>query len=257
MININKKGSGDIHYYLQLAVEAARGAVKLIFQDLSDDNREIMVDLPRDVKIKADTRSESFITEELSMKSPYPILSEENDLTKIELNDNEYCWIVDPLDGSLNYSRGIPINCISIALWKGMEPLLGVVYDFNRNEIFTGIANQGAWLNSIPIKVGTVKEKSKAVLFTGFPVGTNFSQKSLLAFVNDIKEYKKIRLLGSAAVSLAYVACGRGDCYRENDIKIWDVAAGLALVKAANGLIKYTFSKNTYTLKVEAKNHFL
>jgi len=257
MTNIHKKGSGDVHYFLQLAVETAKNAAKFIFHDLSSDNREIAVDLPHDVKIKADTRSESLIIEELSTKSKHPILSEENGLTKVGLNNDEYCWIVDPLDGSLNYSRGIPINCISIALWKGMEPLLGVVYDFNRNEMFTGIVGHGAWLNNIPIKVSVIKEKSKAVLFTGFPAGTNYSQESLLAFVDDIKKYKKIRLLGSAAISLAYVACGRGDCYRENDIKIWDVAAGLALVKAAKGLIKYTFSENTYSLKVEAKNYFL
>ena len=95
--------------------------------------------------------------------------------------------------------------------------------------------NKGAWLNGQKISTNKVKEKSQAILATGFPVSTDFSKDALLDFVEDIRGYKKIRLLGSAALSLAYVACGRADVYKENNIKIWDVAAGLALVKAAGG----------------------
>ncbi len=246
----------DIYGFLQFAVETAKSAVKDVFNDLTG-NREITKDLLHDVKIKADTRIETFIIESLSKRYDYPILSEESCLLQEGLRDNRYCFIVDPLDGSLNFSRGIPICCISIALWKGMKPLAGVVYDFNKNEVFTGIVNQGAWLNDNPIKVSSINEKSKAVLFTGFPVNTNFSKESLNRFVEDIREYKKVRLLGSAALSLAYVACGRGDYYRENDIKIWDVAAGLVLVAAAGGAINYTVSCNENTFIVNAGNHLL
>jgi len=106
-------------------------------------------------------------------------------------------------------------------------------------------------------EVSETTEISKAVLCTGFPVSTDFSQKSLLGFIEDIREYKKIRLLGSAALSLAYVACGRADVYMENDIKIWDVAAGISLVKAAGGMFKYapTGKKNIYRIK--ASNQYL
>jgi myo-inositol-1(or 4)-monophosphatase len=246
----------DIYNFLQFAVETAKNAAKDVFQDLNS-SMEVTTDLLHDVKIKADTRIEAFIIESLSRIYDYPILSEESCLLQEGLKDDRYCFIVDPLDGSLNFSRGIPICCISIALWKGMEPLAGVVYDFNKNEVFTGITNQGAWLNNHPIKVSSIKEKSKAVLFTGFPVSTNFSKEPLMEFVEDVMEYKKVRLLGSAALSLAYVACGRGDYYRENDIKIWDVAAGLALVAAAGGVINYSATYNEHTFKVNAGNHLL
>ena len=128
--------------------------------------------------------------------------------------------------------------CISIALWRGMHPLLGVVYDFNRDETFAGIDGKGAWLNGRPIRVSDVVKTSKAVVCTGFPISTDFSKEGLVHFVQTVKRFKKIRMLGSAALSLAYVSCGKADCYQEDDIRIWDVAAGIVLVKAAGGAIE-------------------
>jgi myo-inositol-1(or 4)-monophosphatase len=138
-----------------------------------------------------------------------------------------------------------------------MEPLLGVVYDFNRDEMFTGLVTEGAWLNGMPIKVSDVVEESKAVLCTGFPISTDFSELALLNFVKDIQSYRKVRLIGSAALSLAYVASGRVDAYQENDIAIWDVAAGIAIVKAAGGVAHFRPSKVENKLIVKAGNSFL
>ena len=167
-----------------------------------------------------------------------------------------YQWIVDPLDGSLNFSRSIPICCISIALWKGVEPLLGVIYDFNRDECFVGLVNSKCELNKKEITTSNVKEKYKAILATGFPTNTDFTQNELQKIVIDIQQFKKIRLLGSAALSLAYVACGRVDYYYEN-IKIWDVAAGLALIKSLGGVVHFTKPKNDMTLTVQASNPYI
>lgn len=216
-----------------------------------NSNIRVVQQLARDVKLEVDYHSESILINTLQQESDFPILTEERGL--INANSVEYSgyqWIVDPLDGSLNFSRNIPLCCVSVALWKDENPFLGVIYDFNRNEIFSGLVDKGAWLNGLPITTSNANVKSKSVLAMGFPVSTNFSQDALSDFVEDIVEYKKIRLLGSAALSLAYVACGRIDSYKENDIKIWDVAAGLALVKAAGGEISYKSSSNSYVFNV-------
>lgn len=235
---------------LDLAVAAAKNATKGIKADYHEVSRE----LEHDVKIVADREMEKIIIETISKTSEYPILSEESG--EINIKKSEYLWIIDPLDGSLNFSRGIPICCVSISLWKNELPLLGVIYDFNRNDMFIGIVGKGASLNGKLIKVGSIKEKNRAVICTGFPAATNFAEGALSSFVKKLSDYKKVRLIGSAALSLAYVACGRADVYQENDIKVWDVAAGLALVKAAGGEVKYTktFLKNTFSVKAANKD---
>ena len=191
----------------------------------------------RDVKIKGDILSETIIVESLQLNSSFPILSEEAGFIG-KIDREQYLWIVDPLDGSLNYSHGIPLFCISVALWKGKEPILGVIFDFSRNELFSGIIGEGAWLNETAIKISETKKKKEAILCTGFPINTDFSEEGITKFVKQIQEYKKIRLLGSAALSLAYVACGRVDAYMEDNIMLWDVGAGCAIVKAAGGEIQ-------------------
>jgi myo-inositol-1(or 4)-monophosphatase len=243
--------TSELTELLALAADTVKRAARLVARDLAGA-RLVKRDLRRDVKIEADRRLEALIVKELKKYSALPILSEESgwDAGKT----GKLRWIVDPLDGSLNFSRGIPINCISLALWEGNKPLLGVVYDFNRSELFTGLVGRGAWLNGRRIRSGGVAQKSKAILCTGFPSGTSYSDRELNGFLQAVKAYKKVRLLGSAALSLAYVACGRADAYREQDIKIWDVAGGLALVLAAGGRIKLASSKVFNALRVKAAN---
>ena len=244
----------DLYNSLDISVNVAKEAALSIPPDI---DRSVSTDLGRDVKVKADTYLNKIIIERLTEKSPYPVLSEEEDFSKNRLTGNGYLWIVDPLDGSLNFSRSIPLCCISIALWKEMEPLIGVVYDFNRDEMFTGMVGEGAWLNGKQIKIGNIEDKKNAIFCTGFPVNTDFSDKALLDFVRDVQSYKKIRLLGSAALSLAYVASGRADIYHEKHIAIWDVAAGIAIVKASGGNVQFNSSKDENRLTVKAANNFL
>ena len=229
----------DSNKYLSIAKEAATAAGKYL-QKVIGPKTKIIANPHRDIKLEADFKSEQIIIDILKDKSNFPILSEERGSIEIKnaIEEEQYKWIVDPLDGSMNFSRGIGVCCVSIALWQDSYPVLGVIYDFNRNEYFTGVANEGAWLNGNPISTGKVKEITNAVLATGFPVSMDYSNKALSSFVLDISRYKKIRMIGSAALSLAYVACGRFDIYYEKSIKIWDVAAGLALVKAAGGTIE-------------------
>lgn len=190
----------------------------------------------RDVKLQADCESEKIILDCISSASPYPLLAEESGEHDLAAGDTPF-WIIDPLDGSLNYSRGIPFFCVSIALWQGQQPLLGVVYHINSDELFSGIVGQGAWCNDRIISVSTTASPKEAMLATGFPVNRDFHSESLQRFLRDVQQFKKVRLLGSAALSLAYVAAGRVDAYYEDDIMLWDVAAGIALIKAAGGWI--------------------
>ncbi len=238
---------------LTLVEQIVKEAVKEIMPDLAGA-RQIDLDLNHDIKIKADKILETFILKRLTQETKYPILAEESGLSQGDVLGEGNYWIVDPLDGSLNFSRAIPLCCISIALWKNNQPVLGVIYDFNRQELFSALVGTGAWLNGKPIKVSATAEKTKAILTTGFPAGTDYSNQALKQFVDDVKEFKKVRLLGTAALSLAYVACGRADYYWEEGIKLWDVAAGLCLVKAAGGVYKISKIRDNYALDVKAAN---
>jgi myo-inositol-1(or 4)-monophosphatase len=195
----------------------------------------ITAKMAHDVKLKADHESEKIIINILSTTN-FPILSEEAGL--IPSNQNTVLrWIVDPLDGTVNYLEGLPICCVSIGLWEGDHPLLGVVYDFCHEKIYKGIVGGGAWLNNKPICIKQERSLNQSILCTGFPVSMDFSSTSLKTFIKQIKYFKKVRLLGSAAMSLAFVASGCADVYYEQKIKIWDIAGGLALVKAAGGVV--------------------
>jgi len=223
--------------YLEIGKKAAKAAGNFLL-NYSKENLEILKNDGKDIKISADKEAEKIIVDILSEETDISLLCEESGLVG-ENNSEELKWIVDPLDGSLNFSRNLPNCCVSIALWKDKEPVLGAVYDFNRNELFSGIVGQGAWLNNENIKVSNIQDLGKSIIATGFPSQTDFSQEALLNFVNKVRKFKKVRLLGTAALSLAYVACGRVDAYSEKDIKIWDIAAGVAVVLAAGGKIEY------------------
>ncbi|MEK7108911.1 MAG: inositol monophosphatase family protein, partial [Patescibacteria group bacterium] len=215
----------DTNNLLAVAEAAARAAGTL----LRPYTATAVSSVGKDIKVDADKSAHALILESLK-PTGIPVLSEEDDTHDFSASLQ---WVVDPLDGSLNFLRGIPACAVSVALVQDGEPLLGVVYDFNRDELFGGVVGAGAMLNGKKISVSAVREKGEAVLMTGFPSYTDYSTEALGKYIEVVQAFKKVRLIGSAALSLAYVAAGRADAYYEKDIKIWDVAAGLALVKAA------------------------
>lgn len=218
---------------LKLATRAAREAGDYL-RKISEV--EILSNEGKDIKLVEDKKSEGIILHSLS-QTKYPIISEET-RTDSGPPEDGVKWIVDPLDGSLNFYRGIPNSVVSIALWEGDSPLIGVIYDFNRDDLYYGTAEMGHHLNNNKMVVSNITEKEKnekAVICTGFPSNSDYSDKNLGIFVKKLQDFKKVRLLGSAALSLAYVASGKADAYHENGIMFWDVAAGLALVKFAKG----------------------
>lgn len=198
----------------------------------------IEVDAGREVKVKADRLVEEIILDNLHNGSSYPVLSEERGWQE-GMSMDDYLWVVDPLDGSFNYFHNIPICAVSIALYQGKNPILGVVYDFNRHELFSGVVEAGAWLNKRPMKVSDIQESARGILYTGFPTAADFSDAHSVAFMRFAKQWRKVRMIGSAAIALAYVACGRAEYYHERNTHFWDVAAGLALVVAAGGQVQY------------------
>ncbi|RTI74154.1 inositol monophosphatase family protein [Campylobacter jejuni] len=215
--------------------------------------KKINSSIKKDIKLQADLDSEEIICKVLSDAFSYPILSEESYRVSDEEKKGMF-WIIDPLDGSLNFNQDIPLCCISIALYENDRPILGVIYDFNRDEMFSGIVGVGAWLNDKKIiPFYNTKDKSQAILATGFSSYMNYDKDGLMEFISHIQEFKKIRLLGSAALSLAYVACSRIDAYYEKDIAIWDVAAGIAILESL-GNITYSFFQNELKCLVRVEN---
>ena len=187
----------------------------------------------REVKIDADRHAEALILEALKRASSYPIISEEAGWTRARESGDRFVWAVDPLDGSVNYLRHYPHCAVSIALLDNGAPVVGVVDCFVLGERFTGIVGEGAWLNGAPIRVSDMADPGRGILQTGVPARA--SDDSIKLFEQRLRSWRKVRMIGSAATALAYVAAGRAEAYRESGSMIWDIAGGCALVKAAGG----------------------
>lgn len=218
--------------HLAEAVRAARVAGDLLRRGFRA--AEVLSAEGKDIKTRQDLEAEQRVLEILR---PFglPVLTEETGLHGTRTADDGLLWVIDPLDGTLNYARGLPLCCVSIALWREREPVLGVVHEFLHDRLYAGVVGQGATCNGQPVTVSPVSEVGHAVIATGFPAKASFTTDALTGFVGRVQTYKKVRLLGTAALSLAQVAGGAIDAYAENGIHFWDVAAGLALVSAAGG----------------------
>lgn len=189
-----------------------------------------------DMVTEVDLESEKRITNFLKKLLPgADIIGEEG---KYENTGSKYKWIIDPLDGTTNYIHGIPAYAISIALCENDEPILGVVHDPERVECFTAIKGKGAFLNNEKIGVSKSGSLDKCLMATGFPV-TIFDKTTLLLKITEsfIRETHGVRRIGSAALDLAYVACGRFEGFFEYNLNAWDVAAGALLVQEAGGIV--------------------
>jgi myo-inositol-1(or 4)-monophosphatase len=184
----------------------------------------------------ADKSSEKKLVLELSKLLPEAgFIAEENEDYKTA---DHYNWIIDPLDGTTNYIHGIPAFSISIALTSGKDIELGVIYDINLQECFYAWKDGGAFVNGHPIQCSSVPEIKDSLVGTGFPY-SNYNRLDgfLGLFTHLLKSSHGVRRLGSAALDLAYVACGRFDGFYEYGLHPWDVAAGSRIVKEAGGTV--------------------
>jgi myo-inositol-1(or 4)-monophosphatase len=150
----------------------------------------------------------------------------------------EFCWVFDPLDGTTNYAHGLPIFCSSLALEIRGEPVVAAVFDPTRRELFTAAAGQGAWLNGAPLRVSRAETLIDSLLVTGFHYGVQKDPEEVLQlFEAFIRRARAVRRLGSAALDLCYVGCGRLDGFWEKKLQPWDIAGGALIVKEAGGTV--------------------
>ena len=218
---------------IEIAIKAAKSAGKYLLQERKNLNLKIKSN-PKDTKLIADIESEKLILDILSSESKYSVLAEE--AGKSSDNLGEIFWVVDPLDGTANYNRNIPICCVSIGLISNMKPLLGVIYDFNNDDLYVGDSiNNSTTVNNTKIHVSDIQNKQDGVLITGLPFNTDYSDKALGKLISDMQTWKKVRMIGSAAMASCYVASGKADLYQENGIYLWDILAGAAIVESAGG----------------------
>lgn len=189
----------------------------------------------RDVKTAVDVQAETVICARLE-STGLPILSEERGADS-GFDPEGTVWIVDPLDGTMNLVRGFEQCCVSIGLWRGGQPVAGVIHDFVHDRVWWGRVGEGTFCDGEVVSCSTIDAPDQAMLTTGFPGGGRFTTPAIASFIERVQAYKKVRMIGSAAMSLAHVASGTMDLYLEEDIYLWDVAAGLALVQAANGAV--------------------
>tara|TARA_B110000263_G_scaffold242710_1_gene248535 strand:- start:163 stop:924 length:762 start_codon:yes stop_codon:yes gene_type:complete len=212
-------------------------------------------EVPREVKAEADIIIEKILLDKLSI-SDLSILSEESGLIKSESNSN-LRFIIDPIDGTVNFIRGI-CNCsISVALFDGNIPVFGILASYPSGIIAWGGKGIGAFIGEMPINVSSIKDTKKGVLCTGFPSRFEFNSKTILEQMNLMQSFNKVRMLGSASQSLLQVAQGSVEAYVESNIMIWDVAAGLAIVEGAGGEFRTNKQDFNYPIEVIASNNLI
>ena len=219
--------------YLEIAKEAAKEAGIFLLQNKLNE-KEIYSEEGRDIKLQLDRETEDLIRKKLESTN-IPVLGEE---FGGEGSPESERWVIDPIDGTANYFRGLDQCCISIALIDKNEALVGVVYNFNNGEMYAAAKGLGCYLNDAKVNVSDIDQKSKASLTTGFPASETID--SQYNFLDDLKGWKKIRMFGSAALSCAYVASGKCDYYAEKGVYLWDFAAGICLVNEAGGKTEFS-----------------
>ena len=228
---------------LNLMIKACEKASKILIRDFGElENLQVSKKGPKDFVTNSDKKTEKVLINELTKnKKKYSILSEE--IGFIKNDDNDYTWVIDPIDGTTNFLHGIPHFCISIGLKFKDEIISGIIFDPIKNEIFYAEKNQGAFFNNHRIRVSKRKNLDECLFATN---KNGLSSTDLNA-----------RIFGSAALDLAYVASGRIDGYFQNGLNLWDIAAGTLIVKEAGGIFNNYDLKKTKNIKVVASSEII
>jgi myo-inositol-1(or 4)-monophosphatase len=248
----------ELNELLELSKSIAVRAGRRLLDSLNDDYKKhaYSSEHPKEIKALADTVLEKEILQALVPKR-LPVLSEESGYIPGQ-QKSKYWFIIDPLDGTFNFVKGLGPSAVSIALWEDQKPIFGVIYTLLDQQLIWGGVGLGAYCDGQPISVSDTATKAQASICTGFPVRFDFeSEITMQHFCQMIKPYAKVRMLGSAAVSLANVSNGFADVYSEQGIMLWDVAAGLAIVEGAGGAVHFDPGTIEYSLDVYASNRLL
>jgi myo-inositol-1(or 4)-monophosphatase len=224
--------------FLATAIEAVIRAGEL---QLASVGRDIRIDKKSaiDLVTEVDIAIERAFRETIAERFPdHVVLGEEFEEAGQRDATPQYCWLFDPIDGTTNFAHGLPIFCSSLALEIDGELAVGAVYDPNRRELFSAERGQGARLNGLPIRVAAAETLIDSLLVTGFHYGVHKDPGELMRlFEAFIRRSRAVRRLGSAAIDLCYVACGRVDAFYEMKLQPWDIAAGALIVQEAGGTI--------------------
>ena len=225
---------------LNIMIKASEKASKILIRDFGEiEKLQVSKKGPSDFVTNADIKTEKIIIEELKKARPnYSILSEESG--KENNKDKKNTWIIDPIDGTVNFLHGIPHFAISIALKSNDEIISGLIFDPIKNEIFYAEKNNGAFFNNHRMRVSSKNKINECLFVTGGKIKNNFDFS-----------YRKS---GCAALDMAYVASGRYDGYFQNELNIWDIAAGIILVKEAGGILNEIDLNNNKVSKVIASS---
>ena len=229
----------SISPHLNIMIKASEKASKVLIRDFGEvEKLQVSNKGPSDFVTNADLKAEKIIIEELKRAKPkYSIISEEKG---IENNNDKKTWIIDPIDGTINFLHGVPHFAISIALREGDEITTGLIYDPIKDEMFYAEKNNGAFFNNQRIRVSKKNTLSECLFVTGGKIEYNY-------------EFQ-LRNSGSAALDLAYVAAGRYDGFFQKKLNIWDIAAGIVILKEAGGLMNEVHVSNLENIKVIASN---
>ena len=224
---------------LNIMIKASEKASKILIRDFGElENLQVSKKGPKDFVTNADIKAEKIIIEELKKARPnYSIISEENGVEKNK--DETNFWIIDPIDGTTNFLHGVPHFAISIALQSNNEMVCGLIYDPIKDELFYAEKNHGAYFNNQRIRVSKKREIDECL----FAVGKGKYNPDLI-----------YRRSGSAALDLAYVASGRFDGYFQDNLNLWDIAAGIIIVKEAGGIINEIDLSSLKNIKVLASS---
>ena len=229
---------------INLITKACMKASRSLIRDFGEiENLQVSSKGPGDFVTSADKRTEKILIEELQKAHPeYGIVTEEIGI--INESNTKNRWIIDPIDGTMNFMNGIPQFAISIGYEEDSEIKCGVIFNPIMNEMFCAEKGNGAYLNNSRIRVSKKNKINDALIVTGGPKGASkIKDKIFMEYINVSNNVSNVRKFGSAALDLSYVACGRFDGYWQRELNYWDIAAGIIILKEAGGFVDF-FEEN-------------
>ena len=235
---------------INLITKACMKASRSLIRDFGEiENLQVSTKGPGDFVTSADKRTEKILINELQKAHPeYGIITEETGI--INKSNTKKRWIIDPIDGTSNFMNGLPQFAISIAYEEEHEIKCGVIFNPIMNEMFCAEKGGGAYLNNTRIRVSNKKKIKDSLIVTGGPKGASrIKEKIFSEYINVSNNVANVRKFGSAALDMAYVACGRFDGYWQRELNYWDVAAGIIIVKEAGGFVEFFEEDKDFPLK--------
>jgi len=236
--------------HINLITKACLKASRSLIRDFGEiENLQVSSKAPGDFVSSADKRTEKILLDELQKAHPeYGIITEESGILNKSNTKNR--WIIDPIDGTMNFLNGVPQFAISIAYEEQNIIKCGVIFNPITNEMFSAEVGNGAYLNNSRIRVSKKKKIQDSLLVTGGPKkSSKIKDKILMEYITVSKQVSNVRKFGSAALDMAYVACGRFDGYWQRELNYWDIAAGIVICKEAGGFVNFFEEDQVMPLK--------